>query len=165
MPINIVAICLSGIALIASTILATQQRNLQRRSTFLPAYVLLLNEFRSGDFHDNYAFICSKLRQEYDAELGISGLPKEVRDAVYSVAYFYQGLAVLRGTKILDPELLSSVNYRAVKLWQAIEVFVKAERELLGADSISPFRTLEKYVSETQARGRRRPKYSDLDTL
>jgi hypothetical protein len=61
MIFNIVAIVMSVVALTASTYIALQHRTLQERANFIPAYMQLLKEFRTVEFHDNYRYVTTRL--------------------------------------------------------------------------------------------------------
>lgn len=47
-------------------------------------------------FHDRYRFVTQRLPVEYEAELGLSELPDDVRSQVYDIVYSFQTFATLR---------------------------------------------------------------------
>lgn len=152
MVYNLVAIFLSLIALGTSSLLAFRQTILQRQANHLPAYLSLLNEFRSREFNDHFRYVCDQLRQDHDPQLGISGLPPEAREAFYDVAYFLQNFVALRKLSIVDGRVLTTMNGRIVLVWDAIEPFVKSEREINRSTSDILFRVLEDFAMEVRDR-------------
>ncbi|MFC8362454.1 hypothetical protein ACFUIY_21630 [Streptomyces griseorubiginosus] len=94
--LNLLALLISICAVAASLIFGTRQLAIARHANYIPALLDLLAEFRKVEFHEQYNFVCSRLREEYSPELGLSGLPPEVKQSVYSVAYFFQTLAGMR---------------------------------------------------------------------
>jgi hypothetical protein len=65
----------------------------------------------------------------HSSDLGISGLPVDVRADVLNVAYYYQTVAALIGIGIVDERrTLALLRIRFVKVWDAVEPFVRQER-------------------------------------
>jgi hypothetical protein len=147
MDLNILALVLSVAALLASTYLAVRQGELMRRANFVPAYMQLLNEFRSLEFNRNYEYVVTRLH-EHDPALGISGLPEDARRALYDVAYFYQGFGALRLIRVVDDQILAALHLRIMRVWAAVEPFVVRERELNGATGVYLMRILEDFATD-----------------
>ncbi|SEO76632.1 DUF4760 domain-containing protein [Actinacidiphila rubida] len=147
---NLVAIALSVLALLITLYGAVSQAALQRRSNQLPAYVDLLSDFRSVDFHDRYRFVTQRLPLEYEPELGLSELPDDVRRQVYDIVYYFQTFATLRLTGILDDEVVTLLRIRVIRVWEATAPFVLRERELMGTDGQYLLRTLEDCAHDAQ---------------
>jgi hypothetical protein len=150
MIFNIVAIITSVVAFIASTYIALQHRALQKNANFIPAYMQILKEFRNVAFHDNYRYVTTQLQAEHDPKLGISGLPDEARRAVYDIGYFYQGFGMLRLMRVLDDQVLPTMQARIVRVWEAIEPYVERERELQGLSGLYFMRILEEFAKEAK---------------
>lgn len=129
--LNIVAIGLSVLALSSSTYFAFQQVSSLKRANYLPAYLELLEDFRSPTFHQHHRYVIQRLRAEHDPDLGISGLPAEAQEAVYDVAFFLHNFVILKRLGIIDDRYLMTLNDRAVRTWEAIGPFVRRERELV----------------------------------
>jgi len=146
---NVVAVALSALALACSTFLAVQQSVLMRRANHIPAYIDLTRQFRSLHFNDHYRFVVERLA-EFDAQLGISGLPEEARAAVYDVAGLFQGIATLRLLDLLDKRIDAMVQYRTLRIWAALAPFVERERELQGTPGKYLWRILEEFAADTQ---------------
>lgn len=149
---NVIAIVLSLAAIASSTLTAIRQADLMKRSNHLPAYLSLLNEFRSVVFNDHYHYICEKLNAEHDARAGIRGLPDEVRRAVYDIGYFYQNFVALRQLDIVDDQVITAMNFRIIHVWQAIAPYVIRERELMAARGMQLMEILESYATAAQER-------------
>jgi hypothetical protein len=147
MSTSIVAIALSVVALAISTWLALRQGLLSKRANHMPAYLHLLSEFRSREFNDHYLYVCEKLTREHGAELGISGLPENAREAIYDIAYYYQTFAILVLTRIVDEDIiLAFLHWRIVRVWDAIAPYVAREREISKASGAQVLRLLEEYA-------------------
>jgi hypothetical protein len=147
---NIVAIALSAAALATSTYTALQHQALQKAVNFAPAYMQILRQYQTLDFHDHYRYVTTKLRTDHDPQLGISGLPDEARRAVYDIAYFFQGYGVLRLLRILDDQVLPTLQPRLIAVWEAIEPYVERERELHGFTGLYLLRVLEEFAKDAQ---------------
>ncbi|WP_043663330.1 hypothetical protein [Streptomyces xylophagus] len=129
--LNFLAIGLSVLALLSSTYFAFQQVSSMKRANYLPAYLELLNHFRSATFHQHHWYIVNRLTTEHDPALGISGLPGEAQEAIYDVAFFLHNFVVLRRLDIIDDRYLITLNNRIIRTWEAIGPFVRRERELV----------------------------------
>lgn len=155
--LNIIALAMSGLAIITSTYVALKHEGLQKAANFVPAYTALLRQYQSMEFHDHYTYVTTRLRAENDPEAGMSGLPDEARRAVYDVAYFYQGFGVMYLLGVLDDEILPTMRPRSLKVWEAIEPYVQREREICGFNEVYVLRALEEFATETRsARSTRR---------
>lgn len=150
MIFNIVTIVMSVVALITSTYIALQHRAMQKRANFIPAYMQIIKEFRTVEFHDNYRYVTTQLQAEHDPTLGISGLPDEARRAVYDIGYFYQGFGMLLLMRILDDQVLPTMQARIVRVWEAVEPYVKRERELQGLSGLYLMRILEEFAKDAK---------------
>ncbi|MGI8330437.1 DUF4760 domain-containing protein [Actinomadura scrupuli] len=150
MIFNVVATVLSLAAFLSSTYIALEHRVLQKRANFIPAYMQVLDEFRTMEFHDNYRYVTTRLRVEHDPQLGISGLPEEARRAVYDIAYFYQGVGMLRLQQVLDDETLPTMRVRTIRVWEAVAPYVERERELQGLGEIHLLRILEEFAKKAR---------------
>lgn len=149
---NVVATILSLAAFLSSTYIALEHRVLQKRANFIPAYMQVLDEFRTMEFHDNYRYVTTRLRAEHDPQLGISGLPDEARRAVYDIAYFYQGVGMLRLLEILDDEILPTMRVRTIRVWEAVRPYAERERELQGLTEVHLLRILEEFAKNAAER-------------
>ena len=151
MIFNIVAIVLSAVAVVTSAYTALQHRTLQKAANFAPAYMQLIRQYQTLEFHDHFRYVTTKLRADHDPQLGISGLPDEARRAVYDIAYFYHGYGVLKLLRIIDDQVLPGMQSRIVAVWDAIEPYVERERELCGSSVVYQMRVLEEFAKEAKA--------------
>ncbi|WP_371567052.1 DUF4760 domain-containing protein [Streptomyces canus] len=128
--LNLVALFISICAVAISVIFGMRQLAIARHANYIPALLDLLSEFRKVEFHEKYNFVCVRLREEHSPELGLSGLPIEVKEIVYSVLYFFQTIAKLYALEVLSEEVvMGMVRGRVVMMWRAIEPYVIKERE------------------------------------
>jgi hypothetical protein len=149
--LNIVAIVLSAVAFVTSTFIALQHQALQKAANFAPTYIQLLKQYQTIEFHDRYRYVTTKLKTEHDPKLGISGLPDDARRAVYDIAYFFQGYGMFRLLRILDDQVLPTMQPRILAVWEAIEPYVERERELHGFSGLYILRVLEEFVKDAKA--------------
>ncbi|WP_406157940.1 hypothetical protein OG806_19760 [Streptomyces sp. NBC_00882] len=127
--LNLLALFISICAVAISVIFGMRQLAIARHANYIPALLDLLSEFRKVEFHEQYNFVCVRLREEYSPELGLSGLPLEVKEIVYSVLYFFQTIAKLYALEVLSEEVaMGMVRGRVVTMWRAIEPYVIKER-------------------------------------
>lgn len=128
--LNLLALFISICAVAISMIFGMRQLAIARHANYIPALLDLLSEFRKVEFHEQYNFVCVRLREEYSPELGLSGLPLEVKEIVYSVLYFFQTIAKLYALEVLGEEVaMGMVRRRVVTMWRAVEPYVIKERE------------------------------------
>lgn len=129
MAFNLIAVILSVFALASSSYLAVRQSGLQRNANYLPAYIKMLEEFRSREFNDHYRFVTEDLPTRHDPQLGLRRLPDAARSAVYDTAYFFQNFVALYLLGIIDDQIIATMNVRIVTVWNAIAPYVRRERE------------------------------------
>lgn len=145
MTLNIVAIGLSIVALLSSAYFALQQISSMKRANYLPAYLELLEDFRTSTLHQHHRYVVQQLRADHSPDLGISGLPAEAQEAVYDIAFFLHNFIVLRRLGIIDDRYLTTLNDRIVRTWEAIGPFVRRERELVPVPHL--LQILEDYAA------------------
>lgn len=134
--LNFLALFISICAVVVSFVFGRRQVEIARHANHIPALLDLLGEFRKAEFHEQYNFVCVRLGREHAPELGLSGLPREAKESVYSIAYFFQALAGLSAAGIIgEPVAMAMVRGRVSAVWNAIEPFVRAERESPLVDS------------------------------
>jgi hypothetical protein len=150
MVYNVIAIVLSAAALATSAYLALQHRSEQRRGNLLPYYTRLFDELRTLEFHDHYAYVCTRLHAEHDPQLGISGLPDDARRAIYHVAYLFQGIGMLWLLDIVGDQVMATVDVRVVQVWDAIAPYVEREREINSTTGAYLMRTLEELAADVR---------------
>jgi hypothetical protein len=148
--VNLVAIVLSAVALATSTYIAFQHQALQKAANFTPAYLHLLKQFQTMEFHDHYRYVTTRLKTEHDPKLGVAGLPDDARRAVYDVAYFFQGYGILCLLRILDDQVLPTMQLRSISVWEAIEPYVERERKLFGYGELHYLRAFEEFAKDVK---------------
>lgn len=151
--VGIVALSVSAVSLGVSTFLALRHTALLKGSNLLSVTMELLAEFRNVEFHDRYRFVVGKLREEYEPELGVSGLPERARCAVLDIAYYFQTFAMLNCFGIVrESEMLRNLNARtvlnarAIEVWGCIGPYVLAERACSSGAESEMLTILEAYV-------------------
>jgi hypothetical protein len=150
MAMNIIAIVLSGLALVVSTYMAFRQWTAQRRESFTSAYLQLLSEYRSLRFQDNLQYIYQRLGIENDPQMGILGLPDDVREKFFDIAYFFQQVALLHRLRVFDDMILAGTHRQVVRVWDSIAPFVLRQRELSGHGNAYLLRILEMFAEEAR---------------
>lgn len=127
--LNVAAVLIAVCALGFSTWLAARQSLLQERANATSALLALLERYQSPTFHERYEYVCHRLNEEHDPALGISGLPKDAREAVYDIAYHYMTFATLVGLGMLNErEVLALTRRRIIAVWDAVAPYVRHER-------------------------------------
>ncbi|NGO75467.1 hypothetical protein G6045_07220 [Streptomyces sp. YC504] len=90
----------------------------------------MLAQFRTVELNDHYVYVCTRLRAEHSPELGISGLPRPAREAVYDIAYYLQTFAGMASLGVAgERELLALLHTRVPQVWNALRPYVEKERE------------------------------------
>jgi hypothetical protein len=147
---NVVTLLVAVIALGSSTAIAVRQVALMRKANHLPAYIDLLSQLRSPEFNAHFRLIMNSLAQDYDPQLGISGLPDNAQAAVYDVGGLFTEIAALRLLGILDERVDVLVRVSLVNSWRVLAPFVKAERVLLGVPGMY-WRSYEEFAADAAA--------------
>ena len=137
-------------ALAVSSWLAKNQFTAQRHGNHAGPILELLAEFRSFDFHRNYAFIRDEL-PALPSSNGVSGLAEDAQRKIYDVAYFFQLFAVLAYLDIVDERFVCALlRRRYVEMWTALKPFVVKERELRGIAEGEFLNILEVFVGRLE---------------
>ncbi|MEU4536032.1 hypothetical protein AB0G15_14330 [Streptosporangium sp. NPDC023825] len=144
--INVGAVIVSILALITSALLARNQFRAQRHGNHVGPLVELLREFRSLEFHRNYAFIRNEL-PKLSSDKGISGLDEDVQRKIYDIGYFLQLYSILAYMGVIDREFIGSLlRRRYVEAWTSLEPFVRKERELQGLPDSAILNVFERFA-------------------
>ena len=144
--LNIGAVVLSAIAVVVSTRTAFAQIQIDRNSNHLIIINEILNEFRSGRFHEDHEVV-RRLPEQFDPTLGLSGLPDDVLRVVYNVLYFYQKVGILVALRIFDQDqMISLLRGRMLAVWASAQPFVQAEREIGNMSGKELLRVLEEFA-------------------
>jgi len=130
LALSLIAVTISVAALLLTTALTLRQLRLLQNSNYIPV-IELIAELRSREFYDDVMYVTNRLRSEHDPSVGISGLPEDARSAVVNVAYYFQAFAWLGELGVLQRKHLRLVANRIVLTWQAIEPYVRAERQAM----------------------------------
>ncbi|MFI6334870.1 hypothetical protein [Streptomyces sp. NPDC050535] len=148
--LNLMALLISIGAVATSLIFGMRQLAIARHANYMPALLDLLSEFRKVEFHEQYNYVCRRLREECSPELGMSELPPEAKESVYSVAYFFQTLAGMYALGIVEEEVaMVMVRGRVRAVWRAIEPYVVKERESPIVDD-HLFSLLETFAADAE---------------
>jgi hypothetical protein len=129
---SLVAVAVSALALVISTTLAVLQVRIMKRGNYVSLVTDHIKEFRSPGFYDDLVYVTTRLKDEHDPSLGVSGLPPEARMAVLNVAYFYQQFAWFIELDVLRREPAVELIAQRIRLvWEAIAPYLKAERSAI----------------------------------
>jgi hypothetical protein len=112
---------ISLIALAITAFVSLRQVALMRHANLLPAFVDLLQEFRSGDFYSHQDFILHKLGS-LSSEGGYSGLGKNERTHFLKMFDHMSSMACLVSFGIVNCLRLSNVNYADVAREMRLQV-------------------------------------------
>ncbi|MEU4562734.1 hypothetical protein AB0F72_30520 [Actinoplanes sp. NPDC023936] len=126
--ISLISIAISVVSLIVSGTLALRQTRTTMDGYALPVVLQVFSRFRTQEFFDAQQFIFDKLpRQPVQP---YTDLPLEVRSQLRMVGGLYDDLGKLVAHGIVKEELIIGSNgSQARRIWEAIEPFVRAERD------------------------------------
>ncbi|BEL04595.1 hypothetical protein Q0Z83_027860 [Actinoplanes sichuanensis] len=148
--VGLVALLVSLVAVVVSARLAITQNSMQKHANTIPSMDLLLGEFRSEEFWRSYNYVCTELADQ-DSGRGIAGLPAEARSHVYSVCYLFQHLGDLVRLGVVDERaILSTLRFRVIQVWAAVEPFVVQERRVNPAAGPNTLRLLEAFAARAE---------------
>ena len=132
--ISVLSLVISLIALAITSFVSLRQVALMRRANLLPAFVDLLQEFRSGDFYSHQDFILYKLRN-YSAKEGYSGLGENERTHFLMMFDYMSSMACLVSFGIVDiHHVFAMYGYVFQDMWAQMRPFVDKERELTNRE-------------------------------
>lgn len=138
-------------AMVISSWLAKSQFKAQRHGNHVDPLIELLTEFRSLEFHHNYAFIRDELPR-LSSDGGISGLDEDVQRKIYEVGYFFQLYAILAALDIMEERFVNALlRRRYIEIWTSLKPFVSKEREIRGLPETAILNILEAFVAQLQA--------------
>jgi len=133
--IEIISLIISVIALVTSVAVAVQQINIAKQSNFLPILIDMFSEFRSPKFKRHLYYVTQRLSKEHNSKKGFQNLPEPARTHVITVSHFFDNLGVIVANKIVDEKLVISFMGESIySAWQALEPFIKRERELRNSE-------------------------------
>lgn len=129
---NLVAICASLLAVLLSSFFAWMALRQNNNSLHLPVILEYLGRHRSPEFVRKERNLWTELAI-IDHGQGFEGVPPDLRDDLYEVAYYYQALAYMTEWGVVSRRItVHQVHYRLLQTWDAILPFVEAERRQRG---------------------------------
>lgn len=134
---NVLSVASFAVALVAvaiTTLVSVRQAALMRHANELPAFVDLLQEFRSSDFYVHQQFILHDLR-ERTPKRGYSGLkPPDQRQFLIMFDYLSSMACLVSFDIVTVYHVYAMYGYLFQDLWAQMRPFVLRERELKGRD-------------------------------
>ncbi|BAL88265.1 hypothetical protein AMIS_30450 [Actinoplanes missouriensis 431] len=126
--IALISIAISVVSLVVSGTLALRQTRTTMDGYALPVVLQVFSRFRTQEFFDAQQFIFDELpRRPVEP---YTDLPLEVRSHLRMVGGLYDDLGKLVAHGIVKEELIIGSNgSQARRIWEAIEPFVRAERD------------------------------------
>jgi hypothetical protein len=130
MLLNVIAVVVAFVALSVSVIFAMRQTAIMRQANQMPVFVNLIQEYRSQNFQQAEHYVMHKLATENTPGDGVLRLPFEARCAATTVLSFFGTMGSLITYGILKEDIaVSTLGFRADKLWMELEPFIIKERE------------------------------------
>lgn len=127
----VVAVMISMAALTISSVISSRQLRSMRNANHLPVAIeLLTRDYGRPDFQRSERAMLEQLAS-IDPSAGISGLPEPLLSKSLQVINFYDSIGILVSFGCVDEELvLTTINYRIRRIWESLEPFIRAERDL-----------------------------------
>jgi hypothetical protein len=145
--LGIAALVASFVALAASTTIALRQARTAYQANQVPVLVDLIKDLVSSVSYQRELSLYDEL-PKHDPALGFSGLPEPLRSNAYEITTTYLMISYLVLLDILDERLaILPVHYRVLRVWNAVEPFVRGERAIRG-DPNSFMNVLEAFVAK-----------------
>jgi hypothetical protein len=144
--LNVIALAISLLALLVSSVLAFRQTQVQRQANH--ALVMdLIREGRQRDWHVAYDYVCTSLPAIHEPNCGVSGLPEEAQGHFYNVAYYYHSFALMVALGVLDErQVIWLFRHRVITVWRSIQPYVERERAANANVPGNWLRTLEEFA-------------------
>jgi len=130
--ISVLSLAISLIALVFSILVSLRQTMLMKHSNLLPAFVNLLQEFRSGNYYSQQDFILYRLRY-HSVERGYSGLDSDARTQFLLMFDYMSSMAGLVSFGVINIYHVYAIyGYVFRDMWDQMRPFVEKEGELKG---------------------------------
>ena len=131
MLLNVMALTISILSLLAATYLAARQYRITRHANELPILVQLTQELRSSEFQEAEDYALRVLEAEHSCDLGITNLPIRAKTAVTTLLTFYSSFGAYIILGLADEKVIVSLfGFRANRAWVALEKYIQQERIL-----------------------------------
>jgi hypothetical protein len=132
--LSIISLVLSLVAITITAYLSVRQVTLMRHANELPAFVDLLQEYRSGNYYAHQYFILNDL-QAFSPQKGYSGLPPRQRKHFLVMFDYMSSMACLVSFNIVSVNhVFAMYGYLFQDIWHQMRPFVEKERELTGRE-------------------------------
>jgi hypothetical protein len=132
--LSIVSLALSLVAIITAGYISVRQATLMHHANELPAFVDLLQEYRTGDFYVHQYFIINDLKK-CSPKNGYSGLTPEQRKHFLIMFDYMSSMACLVSFEIVTiNHVFAMYGFLFQDLWSHMRPFVERERELTGRE-------------------------------
>jgi hypothetical protein len=137
--LNVLAVVAAFAALTVSIIFAARQTRLMRQTNQMPIFVEMLQEFRSREFQKAERYIADDLGSQ-PSNKGVLGLSEKASWAITKMQSFFGTLGSLIIYDVIgEAEAVSTLGYRADRLWKKVEPYIEQERLLRGDDDYAKF--------------------------
>jgi hypothetical protein len=128
---SLIAVLLSIIALLLTARQHRIARSTSRDSHTRTLLLSLSAEYRTDAFQQSEYFVLRHLADEFSSDVGLSGLPPEVRTHVCRVGHHYGDYGLLVMLPTADrAQILSYVHGRVQVAWKVLQPYAEAERTL-----------------------------------
>jgi hypothetical protein len=132
--LSVLSLAIALVAVAITTLVSVRQAALMRHANELPAFVDLLQEYRSGDFYVHQQFILHDLGN-LSPRQGYSGLRPSARRHFLIMFDYLSSMACLVSFDIVTVYHVYAIyGYLFQDLWAQMRPFVLQERELKGRD-------------------------------
>jgi hypothetical protein len=132
--VSVLSLVIAIIALAITAVVSLRQVALMRHANLLPAFVDLLQEFRSNDFYSHQDFILNKLK-DHSADAGYSGLGSNERRSFLIIFDYLSSMACLVSFGIVTVyHVYAMYGYVFQDMWTQMRPFIEKERELTGRE-------------------------------
>jgi hypothetical protein len=132
--VSVLSLVISVIALAITAFVSLRQVGLMRHANLLPAFVDLLQEFRSSDFYSHQDFILHELKNN-SAEGGYSGLGSNERTSFLIMFDYLSSMACLVSFGIVTVyHVYATYGYVFQDMWTQMRPFIEKESELTGRE-------------------------------
>ena len=132
---ELLSIIVSIIALLLSILVAIKQSHDAKSSDSVSAVLELFAEFRKPELVEARQTVIHKLSVDnYCPEVGLYGLPDEVKHSALSVSHFFDHVGVLVAHNLVNREaIIGWIGDSAIYCWDSLFPYIVAERKIRNA--------------------------------
>lgn len=135
--VSLIALVLSGLATVRQT------RHARSESDMTWVLEVAMRNIRDKEFQSDQRYVLTQLTQDHLPDGGMDALPEPARSMTRNVAFTYEYIAIMHALGMVDSRIaLGIFHFRISQVWETLEPYIRAEREVRQAPCCPFFESL-----------------------